>query len=199
MSVVPDVVGSSIGAVVDLARARAIELVVIGPEAPLADGLADALIEAGVAVFGADRGRPPRSRWSKAFCHEVAAAAGVRMAAAAVSHDAGRSGPGGRAARSGRLRRRRQGGRPRGRQGRHRLRRPGQTPRRRIGRAVSRARRTARRRRGTAVRARGQPSSRSATARGRSPCPRRATTSGSATATPGRTRAGWAPTRRSPI
>ena len=41
-------------------------------------------------------------------------------------------------------------------------------------------------------------SSRSATGRGRSPCPPRATTSGCATATPARTRAAWAPTRRCP-
>jgi len=39
-------------AVVDLTRSRAIDLVVIGPEAPLVAGVADALRAAGIAVFG---------------------------------------------------------------------------------------------------------------------------------------------------
>ena len=42
-------------AVVALARAEAAELVVIGPEAPLAAGVADALGDAGIAVFGPTR------------------------------------------------------------------------------------------------------------------------------------------------
>ncbi len=36
----------------DLARERGIDLVVIGPEAPLVAGVGDALREAGFAVFG---------------------------------------------------------------------------------------------------------------------------------------------------
>lgn len=39
-------------AVVELARSEAVELVVIGPEAPLVAGVADALRAAGIAVFG---------------------------------------------------------------------------------------------------------------------------------------------------
>ena len=39
-------------AVVELARARSIDLVVIGPEAPLVAGVADALRSAGIGVFG---------------------------------------------------------------------------------------------------------------------------------------------------
>ena len=39
-------------AVIELARERAIDLVVIGPEAPLVAGVGDALREAGFAVFG---------------------------------------------------------------------------------------------------------------------------------------------------
>ncbi len=69
------------GAVVAAARAVAVELVVIGPEAPLAAGLADACAAAGIAVFGPTRAAA-RIETSKAFCHEVAAAAGVRMARA---------------------------------------------------------------------------------------------------------------------
>ena len=41
-----------LAAVVDLAKQNAIDLVVIGPEAPLVAGVADALRQAGTAVFG---------------------------------------------------------------------------------------------------------------------------------------------------
>jgi phosphoribosylamine--glycine ligase len=64
-------------AVVAAARAMAAELVVIGPEAPLATGVADALVAAGIAVFGPSRAAA-RLETSKAFCHEIAAEAGVR-------------------------------------------------------------------------------------------------------------------------
>ncbi|HEV8488954.1 MAG TPA: phosphoribosylamine--glycine ligase [Candidatus Limnocylindrales bacterium] len=67
------------GAVVDLCRSRAVELVVIGPEQPLADGLVDELQDAGVLAFG-PTAAAARIETSKAFCHEIAAAAGVRMA-----------------------------------------------------------------------------------------------------------------------
>ena len=40
------------GAVVELARSRGIELIVVGPEAPLVAGVADACRAAGLAVFG---------------------------------------------------------------------------------------------------------------------------------------------------
>ena len=39
-------------AVADFCRAQAIDLVVIGPEAPLVDGLSDSLRAAGLRVFG---------------------------------------------------------------------------------------------------------------------------------------------------
>jgi phosphoribosylamine---glycine ligase len=68
-------------AVVTLARDEAVELVVVGPEAPLASGVADALEAAGIPVFG-PVAAAARLETSKAFCHEVAAAAGVRMARA---------------------------------------------------------------------------------------------------------------------
>jgi len=66
-------------AVVALATAEDVDLVVVGPEAPLAAGVADALIEAGIPTFGPTRAAA-RIEWSKAFCREVAASAGVRMA-----------------------------------------------------------------------------------------------------------------------
>ncbi|HEX6131446.1 MAG TPA: phosphoribosylamine--glycine ligase, partial [Actinomycetota bacterium] len=68
-------------AVVAAAREVAAELVVIGPEAPLAAGVADALRDASIAVFGPSLAAA-RIETSKAFCHEVAEAAGVRMARA---------------------------------------------------------------------------------------------------------------------
>ena len=68
-------------AVVAVARREAVELVVIGPEASLAAGVTDALRDAGIAVFGPSRAAA-RIESSKAFCHEVATAAGVPMARA---------------------------------------------------------------------------------------------------------------------
>ncbi len=68
-------------AVVALATAEGVDLVVVGPEAPLAAGVADALAAAGVPVFG-PTSAAARLETSKAFCHEVAQAAGVRMARA---------------------------------------------------------------------------------------------------------------------
>jgi phosphoribosylamine--glycine ligase len=65
--------------VVATARSFAAELVVVGPEAPLAAGVADALIDAGIAVFG-PTAAAARIESSKAFCREVATAAGVPMA-----------------------------------------------------------------------------------------------------------------------
>jgi len=70
-------------AVVAVARQVSAELVVVGPEAPLAAGVADALTEAGMAVFGPSEAAA-RIESSKAYCHEVATAAGVRMARAAT-------------------------------------------------------------------------------------------------------------------
>jgi len=70
-------------AVVRAARAVAAELVVIGPEAPLAAGVADALEAAGIAVFGPGAAAA-RIESSKAFCHDVASTAGVPMARAGV-------------------------------------------------------------------------------------------------------------------
>ena len=70
-------------AIVAVARERAVELVVIGPEAPLAAGVADAIMTAGIPVFG-PTAAAARIESSKAFCHEVAEAAGVAMARSAT-------------------------------------------------------------------------------------------------------------------
>jgi phosphoribosylamine--glycine ligase len=66
-------------AIVAVARGFAAELGVVGPEAPLAAGVADALTEAGFAVFGPSAAAA-RIESSKAFCREIATAAGVPMA-----------------------------------------------------------------------------------------------------------------------
>ena len=61
------------------ARDQAVDLVVVGPEAPLVGGLADALAEAGVACFGPGAAAA-RLEGSKAFAKEIMAAAGVPTA-----------------------------------------------------------------------------------------------------------------------
>jgi phosphoribosylamine--glycine ligase len=75
----PSVSALDPAAVVDLATRENVDLVVVGPEAVLAAGVPDALMEAGVPTFGPTRAAA-RIESSKAFCREVAAAAGVRMA-----------------------------------------------------------------------------------------------------------------------
>ena len=70
-------------AVTTLARGIGADLVVIGPEVPLVAGVADALREAGIAVFGPSAAAA-RIEGSKAFAKDVMAAAGVRTARAEV-------------------------------------------------------------------------------------------------------------------
>ena len=72
---------SSPQAIVELAREIDAELVVIGPEVPLVAGAADALIEAGVSVFGPTKAAA-QLEGSKAFAKDVMAAAGVLTASA---------------------------------------------------------------------------------------------------------------------
>lgn len=67
-------------AVIALAKELGIELVVVGPEAPLVAGLADDLREAGIAVFGPSRAAA-RLEGSKDFAKQVMTAAGVPTAA----------------------------------------------------------------------------------------------------------------------
>ncbi len=66
--------------IVDAARSRAVDLVVVGPEAPLAAGLADRLADAGIACFGPSA-EAARLESSKAFMKEVATAVGAPTAA----------------------------------------------------------------------------------------------------------------------
>lgn len=70
-------------AVVALAQELAANLVVVGPEAPLVAGVADALAEAGIACFGPSASAA-QLEGSKAFAKQVMADAGVPTAAARV-------------------------------------------------------------------------------------------------------------------
>ena len=66
-------------ALVSLARELRIDLVVVGPEAPLVAGLADELRHRGIAVFGPSAAAA-RIEGSKSFAKEVMEAAGVPTA-----------------------------------------------------------------------------------------------------------------------
>ena len=100
-------------AVAALATRLGVNLVVVGPEAPLVAGVADAVRAAGIACFGPSAAAA-RIEGSKAFAKEVMAAAGVPTARSQLS-DARRG-----RSRAGRVRAavRGQGRRPGRRQGR---------------------------------------------------------------------------------
>ena len=66
-------------AVAALARELGVDLVVVGPEAPLVAGVADAVHDAGIPVFGPSAAAA-RLEGSKAFAKDVMAAAGVPTA-----------------------------------------------------------------------------------------------------------------------
>nr|NUR36876.1 phosphoribosylamine--glycine ligase [Sphingomonas sp.] len=66
-------------AVVELARANAIDLVVIGPEAPLVAGVADALRDTGIAVFGPSAAAA-QLEGSKGFTKDLCRANGIPTA-----------------------------------------------------------------------------------------------------------------------
>ena len=66
-------------AVIALCERESIGLVVIGPEAPLVDGLADSLRGAGTAVFGPSRSAA-RLEGSKGFTKDLCARAGIPTA-----------------------------------------------------------------------------------------------------------------------
>jgi phosphoribosylamine--glycine ligase len=68
------------GAVVEFAGENAIDFVIVGPEAPLAAGVADRLREAGIAVFGPSAAAA-RLEASKSFTKEICDACGAPTAA----------------------------------------------------------------------------------------------------------------------
>ena len=99
-SIVSDVNPVDTNAVVALAKEKGADLVVVGPEAPLAAGVADALSAAGIPVFGPTAAGAMLES-SKSFAKDVMAAAGVPTASSstftdrnlAVGHLEGSSGP----------------------------------------------------------------------------------------------------------
>ena len=78
-SVTPRVSASDAERIAELCGRERVDLVLIGPEAPLVAGIADALAGRGVLVFG-PRADAAALEGSKAFCRSVAEAAGVPMA-----------------------------------------------------------------------------------------------------------------------
>jgi phosphoribosylamine--glycine ligase len=76
---VPEVQALDPAAVLALSKAEKVDLVVVGPEAPLAAGVADPLVKAKIPCFGPVQAAA-RIESSKSFCRDVAAAARVRMA-----------------------------------------------------------------------------------------------------------------------
>ncbi|HET9429318.1 MAG TPA: phosphoribosylamine--glycine ligase [Allosphingosinicella sp.] len=72
--------------VIDFCRRHSIGLVVIGPEAPLVDGLADNLRAMGILVFGPNR-IPAQLEGSKGFTKELCTKAGIPTARYARASD----------------------------------------------------------------------------------------------------------------
>jgi phosphoribosylamine--glycine ligase len=65
--------------VLDFARENGVDFVMVGPEAPLAEGVADILRAGGLLVFGPSR-EAARLEASKAFTKEICAACGAPTA-----------------------------------------------------------------------------------------------------------------------
>jgi phosphoribosylamine--glycine ligase len=76
---VSDVGGEDLPALVDLAEREQADLVVVGPEVPLVEGLVDALVARGIKAFGPSQAAA-QLEGSKIFCKEVLIAAGVPTA-----------------------------------------------------------------------------------------------------------------------
>lgn len=75
-------------AVVDFCRRFSVDLVVIGPEAPLADGLSDALNDSGIAVFGPKR-KAAQLESSKSFAKDFLHRHKIPTAQSSVFEDLG--------------------------------------------------------------------------------------------------------------
>jgi len=99
-AVVEGISPEDVGAVAAMARIQGVDLVVVGPEAPLAAGAVDAVAALGIPVFGPTRAAA-RLESSKTYAKEVMGRAGVATAASASftepepakAYLAGREGP----------------------------------------------------------------------------------------------------------
>jgi phosphoribosylamine--glycine ligase len=81
-----DAGAEDVGAIVDAARAESVELVIVGPEAPLVEGVVDELEAAGIHAFG-PTAEAARLEGSKTFAKEAMAEAGVPTASHTVLRD----------------------------------------------------------------------------------------------------------------
>lgn len=81
-----EVGAEDVDGLVAAAREREVDLVVVGPEAPLVAGLVDALAEAGVAAFGPSA-EAARIEGSKAYAKQLMREVGVPTAGYAVFSD----------------------------------------------------------------------------------------------------------------
>ena len=79
-AVVEGVAADDVGAVAHIAQAEQVDLVVVGPEAPLAAGIVDALESKGIAAFGPSKAAA-RLEGSKKFAKEIMDRSGVATAA----------------------------------------------------------------------------------------------------------------------
>ena len=77
--IVADVHIQDVGAIALIAEQQNVDLVVVGPEAPLALGVADMLARKGIPVFGPD-GYGAQLEASKSFAKDVMARCGIRTA-----------------------------------------------------------------------------------------------------------------------
>jgi phosphoribosylamine---glycine ligase len=95
-----DLSPTDVSGVVDIAVARKVDLTVVGPEAPLAEGLVDRLQELGLAAFG-PTAAAARIETSKAFAKKLMQQAGVPTAGFEIFTDLNKAldyvdaGPGG--------------------------------------------------------------------------------------------------------
>jgi phosphoribosylamine---glycine ligase len=78
-----DIEASAVAEIVSASREQSCDLVVVGPEAPLVEGLVDYLQEAGVVAFG-PRAAAARIEGSKAYAKEIMRACGVPTPSHAV-------------------------------------------------------------------------------------------------------------------
>lgn len=83
-----DIPVSDLNGLIDLARSESVDLVVIGPENPLCDGLADRLRQAGIATFGPSK-LAARLEASKAFAKDFYARHNVPSARYGTFSNAG--------------------------------------------------------------------------------------------------------------
>lgn len=79
-AVIEGIAATDIGAIAAMARVQGVDLVVVGPEAPLAAGVVDAVSRLGIPVFGPTRAAA-RLESSKAYAKEIMRRAGVPTAA----------------------------------------------------------------------------------------------------------------------